>query len=58
MRVVETRDVGDEVFRNRRRDPCSWLVTTRETMIGGSIPAEAFKPRDWAAVYARRKSKA
>jgi transcriptional regulator NrdR family protein len=57
MRVTETRDVGTEVYRNRRCDPCTWLVTTRETMIGGSIPATAIKPRDWSAVNARRKAR-
>lgn len=57
MRVTETRDTGTEVYRNRRCDPCGWLVSTRETMLGGSIPPEAFKPRDWAAVNARRSAR-
>lgn len=57
MRVTETRDTGVEVYRNRRCDPCGWLVSTRETMLGGTIPAEAYKPRDWSAVNARRSAR-
>lgn len=57
LRVTETRDNGAEVYRSRMCDNCQWVVTTREAVVEGEVPKSFFKPRDWAAEYARRKQR-